>query len=416
MKIYEVQYGSVDVDAISLIGDNEDPANGFTTENGGFVALSKTGQQPTMVKFKNDNPELKTVYGIVLRADQLIDRIIDGEFCQMKFSAETIRQAALDWSRSTKTTLSNWNHEDGETNEIEFLGHEVWIVEDGANDKANAIGMSVEKGDWIVGQKLSDEDWDVYQKSGRIKGYSIESFLRFSNLKFKEVNNVLTDDSNKKIKKNSMTNLLNLFSSKQKPVSRKIVINLASVNVDGTEYLSDDDFAEKTLVYTIDENDTKVPVADATFEVDGYTIVTDADGMVSTRTEIVDDTNTTEENLTKVKQTLSGELGAYIELPVGVWTIDGNVYTVVEVTEGEGDMAWTYNSIETIVPVEVAPETEDVTTTEMKRIKEELKSIQEKFSKREVELGKLEANKQKVELKYSEMTNFQKLKYNRGLL
>ena len=52
----------------------------------------------------------------------------------------------------------------------------------------------------------------------------------------------------------------------------------------------------------------------------------------------------------------------------------------------------------------------------MKRIKEELKSIQEKFSKREVELGKLEANKQKVELKYSEMTNFQKLKYNRGLL
>ena len=48
-----------------------------------------------------------------------------------------------------------------------------------------------------------------------------------------------------------------------------------------------------------------------------------------------------------------------LELPVGVNTLaDGTVVTVEEVTEGEGDTAFTYNSIVSYVPAETsAPET-----------------------------------------------------------
>ena len=212
-------------------------------------------------------------------------------------------------------------------------------------------------------------------------------------------NVIMNDSLNKNNKKKmSVKSLLNLFSSKQ--VSTKRVINLASIEVDGVEFLSDDDFAEKTLVYTIGEDDVKVPVAEKTFEVDGFTIVTDADGIISSRTEIATedstDTNTEEVEMKKTKQTLSGELGAYIELPVGVNTLaDGTIVTVEEVTEGEGDEAFTYNSIVSFVPAEAATANE-----ELEKVKEELKKVKEQFSAREIELGALEAkNAVKIDLK-----------------
>lgn len=426
MTIYDVQCGGVETDVISLIGDDENPANGLTMENGGFVALSKLkdSDKPTLIKFKNDRPELKMVYGVVLRADQLIDRVIDGEFCQIKFSAETIRQAALDWTIAKSTEKSNWNHEGGSNNEIEFLGHEVWIVEDGENDKANAIGMKVEKGDWVVGQKLSDSDWEEYIKSGRVKGYSMESFLKFSSLKFNKVNidtnekNVIGDDSLNKNKKTKMSvrTLLNLFSSKQ--VSTKRVINLASIEVDGVEFISDDDFAVETLVYTIGEDETKVPVAEKTFEVDGFTIVTDADGMITSReavdsedsaddsTENADDSTIT---MKKQKQTLSDGIGAFIELPVGEWTIGDTIYTVEEVVI-PAEESWDGEEYKCNNIVKMLPVAENQAAEELEKVKEELKKVKEQFSAREIELGALEA-KNAVSVDLKSMTALERFRY-----
>lgn len=405
MTIYEVVPNEGEIYAVSLIGDDETPANDFTIENGGFVALSD--KQKFEVKFANSDDKLKTVYGIVLRADQLITRKIDGEICQMKFTAEAIREHANNYMIKQNTNMSSWNHDDEWLSGVNTV--ECWVVESDDCDKAYAIGLKAQKNDWILGMKLSDEKWGEYVESGRIKGFSIDSFLDLKKVNMKKIDtqventnkeNVIMNDSlNKNNKKKmSVKSLLNLFSSKQ--VNTKRVINLASIEVDGVEFLSDDDFAVETLVYTIGEDDVKVPVAEKTFEVDGFTIVTDADGMISSRTEIATedstDTNTDEVVMKKEKQTLSGELGAYIELPVGVNTLaDGTVVTVEEVTEGEGDMAWTYNSIVSFVPATDASANE-----ELEKVKEELKKVKEQFSAREIELGALEAkNAVKVDLK-----------------
>lgn len=410
MTIYEVVPNEGEIYAVSLIGDDETPANDFTIENGGFVALSD--KQKYEVKFANSDDKLKTVYGIVLRADQLITRKIDGEICQMKFTAEAIREHANNYMIKQNTNMSSWNHDDEWLSGVNTV--ECWVVESDDCDKAYAIGLKAKKNDWILGMKLSDEKYEEYVESGRIKGFSIDSFLDLKRVNMKKIdiqqtqveninkeNVVLNDSLNKNNKKKmSVKNLLNLFSSKQ--VSTKRVINLASIEVDGVEFLSDDDFAEKTLVYTIGEDDAKVPVSEKTFEVDGFTIVTDADGIIESRTEIVsadlsDDVDKEDEvKMKKQKQTLSGELGAYIELPVGINTLaDGTVVTVEEVTEGEGEDTWTYNSIVSFVPKEDA-----VANEELEKVKEELKKVKEQFSAREIELGALEAkNAVKIDLK-----------------
>ncbi len=423
MKVYEVEVGSVDIDAISLIGDHEEPANGFMIKNKGFVALKKVGNNETYIKFSKDNKELKTVYGIVLRADQVIDRISeDGELYGMKFSADGIRQAALNWSKSKKTTNSNWNHEEMKAAEIETQGHFSWIVVDPNNDTASAIGLEVEVGDWVVGQKLSDSDWDEYIKSGRVKGYSIEAFLKYSDIKLKRVDQVLDDNSYTKNKKEKMSlkSFINLFSTQK--VSKKI--SLASIEVDGETFLSDDDFAEGTLVYTLsEEGDVKNPVVEKTFEVDGFTVTTDVDGLISSKVEITQEEEVKEDlaeleeeevkdeevSMKKVKQSLAGEVGAFIELPVGEWTIGDNIYTVEEVTipaeESWDGEEYTVRSIVKLVPVG-GNETEE----ELKKVKAELAKVKSEFSQREVELGKLEVKKQEpVDL--SKMTAKEKFRY-----
>lgn len=426
MKVYEVEVGSVDIDAISLIGDHEEPANGFMIKNKGFVALKKVGNNETYIKFSKDNKELKTVYGIVLRADQVIDRISeDGELYGMKFSADGIRQAALNWSKSKKTTNSNWNHEEMKAAEIETQGHFSWIVVDPNNDTASAIGLEVEVGDWVVGQKLSDSDWDEYIKSGRVKGYSIEAFLKYSDIKLKRVDQVLDDNSYTKNKKEKMSlkSFINLFSTQK--VSKKI--SLASIEVDGETFLSDDDFAEGTLVYTLsEEGDVKNPVVEKTFEVDGFTVTTDVDGLISSKVEITQEEEVKEDlaeleeeevkdeevSMKKVKQSLAGEVGAFIELPVGEWTIGDNIYTVEEVTipaeESWDGVEYTVRSIVKLVPVG-GNETEE----ELKKVKAELAKVKADFSQREVELGKLEVKKQEP-IDLSKMTAKEKFRYFRN--
>ena len=50
---------------------------------------------------------------------------------------------------------------------------ESWIVEDPANDKANALGFNPSKGDWYVSYKINNrETWDKI-KAGELTGFSI---------------------------------------------------------------------------------------------------------------------------------------------------------------------------------------------------------------------------------------------------
>jgi len=432
MKVYEVVPDTGEIYAISLIGDDDTPANGFTIDNGGFVALSES--ETYEVKMSASNDKLQIVYGIVLRAEQEILRKINGELAYMKFSSEAIREHSQRFLENGFQLNSTWNHEqDQKLKGISVV--EQWIVRD---DEGSSHGLKVQKGDWVVGMKLSDDVWNEYIESGRVKGFSIDSFIDLRKVSLKEevktYNDVKTNNDviennietskeidlsdqiikNKKSKM-SIKSFINLFSQQPK---QKVVINLASIEVDGVEFISDEDFVEKSLVYTIGENDEKVPVKEKTFEVDGFTIVTDADGIISSRTEIdsedaadastENEADTTNVEMKKQKQVLSGEIGAYVELPVGEWTIGDTIYTVEAVTipaeESYDGEEYTMNSIVKMVPVA------DSTQTELEKVKEELMKVKAEFSARELELGSLQANNQtKVDL--SKMTPKERFRY-----
>lgn len=435
MKVYEVVPDTGEIYAISLIGDDDTPANGFTIDNGGFVALSES--ETYEVKMSASNDKLQIVYGIVLRPEQEILRKINGELAYMKFSSEVIREHSQRFLENGFQLNSTWNHEqDQKLKGISVV--EQWIVRD---DEGSSHGLKVQKGDWVVGMKLSDDVWNEYIESGRVKGFSIDSFIDLRKVSLKEEvktyndvktnNDVIEDKETSKLEeidlknqiiknkksKMSIKSFINLFSSQPK---QKVVINLASIEVDGVEFISDEDFAEGSLVYTIGENDEKLPVSEKTFEVDDFTVTTDVDGMIISKvsvdgeTETEGDSNDGEEETTieietkKQKQTLSEGIGSYIELPVGEWTIGDTIYTVEAVTipaeESYDGEEYTMNSIVKMVPVA------DSTQTELEKVKEELMKVKAEFSTRELELGSLQVNTQtKVDL--SKMTPKERFRY-----
>lgn len=54
---------------------------------------------------------------------------------------------------------------------------ESWIVQDPEKDKATLLGLQVQKGDWVMAQKVDNpEVWEDIKK-GKLTGFSIEAYL-----------------------------------------------------------------------------------------------------------------------------------------------------------------------------------------------------------------------------------------------
>ena len=108
-------------------------------------------------------------------------------------------------------------------------------------------------------------------------------------------------------------------------------------------------------------------VTDMTYHLDNGDTIVVVDGMIS---EIV---KATEE---VAAEFADGLPSAYIELPVGVHTIGENIYTVIEQVIDEGlESEYTYNVIESIVPVDVE-EVEDI-VAEVAELKEEFRALRD---------------------------------------
>lgn len=404
MEVWKVKYDpnnkTDEVYAISLIGDDENPANMLEV-----VTLSDG--ETVEVKFAADNVAERMVYAIVLRADQMIPRKkknADGSVRQifMTFDAEAIRGYSQEFLSNGYQLNSSWNHD--YNNWLKGLSvTEQWIVRDPNNDTANAVGLKVEKDDWVVGIKLSQELWDEYVKpdengKSRLKGVSIDAFLSFNKVSMK--NETVNDNTQlKKIKTKQMgviKNFIKLFSN----------VKFASISVDGVDLIADS-FDIDSIVSVMDENEELVPVGAKVFEYEGYEIETDADGKIIRKDLITDpaeetgtDSSTEASNADaapvvakKEKQTLSGEVGAFIELPVGEWTIGETVYTVEEVTipaeESYDGQEYKMNAIVGMTPVggkstDAAPADSapaDSTTSQDTAMKVEMAAIKEQLEK-----------------------------------
>jgi hypothetical protein len=314
MDIFDINYNKEedgDLYAISIV---ESPANGFQ-----FIAMNNKVE----VKLASDAKK-QILYGIVLRPEQLIYREFeDGTPFNLKFSKETIEKLSQDFMRKGYQLNSTFDHVGGYLDGTAVV--EQWIVTDGNNDKGNAIGLPVQEGDWVIGMKLSDKLWAEYIETGRAKGFSIDSFLDLRKVSMSlQINNKKT---NKKEKMSLLKKLIKMFSEES--------VTLATITIDGMGDLTADAFEVGNIVYQ-DVEGMMEPLANATFEYDEYKYVTDAEGVITEKTEM--ETEEVEEEVEVVVETPAEEEITLEELPaelvgdimVGTESIEEEVLKPVE--------------------------------------------------------------------------------------
>lgn len=90
------------------------------------------------------------------------------------YTAETIKETALDFHRNGRTNNTTVNHNTHVDGSVML---ESWFVEDPKNDKLFALkGKEYPKGTWAVSEYISDDKTWEDVKSGKLKGFSIEGY------------------------------------------------------------------------------------------------------------------------------------------------------------------------------------------------------------------------------------------------
>jgi len=165
MRRYELKYtkGETGVFRMSTV---ESPAIGAT--------LVMFDDESKLLEFADD--EKQVIYSVAMRPNILIPRKnVNGEPAMVFYTEETVSDLQQNFFKNNSHNGATINHDKNIRNDI--YAFESWIVQDPEKDKAKLLGMAVEKGDWVLGQKIDNPE--VWQdiKNGKLKGFSIEAYL-----------------------------------------------------------------------------------------------------------------------------------------------------------------------------------------------------------------------------------------------
>lgn len=252
MDIYKVIYESLedgDLYGVSLV---DTPANDKM-----FLTLS----EQKSIKLQQIDPLKKLCTGIVLMPEQKIYREFeDGTPFLLMFDAPTIERFSQDFLDKGYQKNTSYNHDHSNWLDGTCIV-ESWIVEDPANDKLNALGFSdFPKGTWAITMKLNDSQWSEYIESGKAKGFSIDSFVKFEKINLNKIEPTMKKTS-------FLTKLVNLFSEG----------NVTLMDVDSSiGMLTADSLEIGAMVYNADMQ----PLVDAEFDFEGMTYSTDMNGAI----------------------------------------------------------------------------------------------------------------------------------------
>ncbi len=176
-----------------------------------FVALAKEEEEKRQVFLESD--ERHMVYGAALIPDLDIYRN-DGEHeYYINFSKESIEKMSQDFMKEYRQHEVTVDHEDV-ANEVCVV--ESWLVEDPYKDKANALGINVPQGTWMVGMKVNNiETWERV-KEGSLKGFSVESLVSLE--EFSKTENNMNIETNEMFWDKLINVLKETFSKKEEEV------------------------------------------------------------------------------------------------------------------------------------------------------------------------------------------------------
>tara|TARA_R100001224_G_scaffold102973_1_gene75464 strand:+ start:107 stop:1045 length:939 start_codon:yes stop_codon:yes gene_type:complete len=165
MKIIELILGDnvfSGIEAISLV---ESPA---IEED--FIALKSEE-----IKLAKVSGEKRILMGALLVPNKPIYRQNSEEDYYIYFSKKTIEKASQLYLMNGNQNNATLEHE----HTLKGLTLvESWLVEDEVHDKSRKYGLNVPVGTWMGAVKVnSDEVWEEFVKTGKVKGFSIEGYF-----------------------------------------------------------------------------------------------------------------------------------------------------------------------------------------------------------------------------------------------
>lgn len=126
------------------------------------------------MQFQDD--EKRVIYSVAMRPNMLIPRKdINGEPAMVFYSEETVNDLQQNFFKNNSHNGATINHDKNVRKDM--YAFESWIVQDPEKDKATSLGLQVQKGDWVLAQKVDNpEVWEDIKK-GKLTGFSIEAYL-----------------------------------------------------------------------------------------------------------------------------------------------------------------------------------------------------------------------------------------------
>lgn len=165
MKKYELKYeeGEKGVFRMSTV---ESPAT--------KTQLVMFDNEMQLLQFADDEKQI--IYSVAMRPNMLIPRKnINGEPAMVFYTEDTVSKLQQNFFKNNSHNGATINHDKNVRTDMYCF--ESWIVADPEKDKATLLGMQVEKGDWVLGQKIDNPDVWQDVKSGKLQGFSIEAYL-----------------------------------------------------------------------------------------------------------------------------------------------------------------------------------------------------------------------------------------------
>ena len=191
-----------------------------------FVALAEQKEEKQQVFLESN--ERHMVYGAALIPEKDIYRNNGEQEFYISFTKESIEKMSQDFMKEYRQHEVKTDHEDV-ANEVCVV--ESWLVEDSYKDKANALGINVPEGTWMVGMKVNNiETWERV-KAGELKGFSVESMLTLEEFS-KQNDNNMNIEANEMFWDKLINVLKETFSKKEEVVEEPTEIEPTNVDLE----------------------------------------------------------------------------------------------------------------------------------------------------------------------------------------
>ena len=305
MKTYQATYIPNKTDGVFGISLVENPAM-----EGLFIALS----EQTEVKLAEVDKEQRILMGLVLEPNKPIYRNQNGEEFNIVFNEDTIKELSHNFFRAGYQKNSTIEHDD-KINGVTFV--ESWIVEDSKNDKSNVFGFSYPKGSWVATMKVdSDEIWNDYVKTGKVKGFSVDAMINLEEINLKSEIKMAEEKSLIKMFQELPDKIaLALSPKKVEEVIEEVKLGMVKTE-DGVElHYEGEELSAGAQVYSLTPEGEKIPLPQGEYVTELGVIVVDADAIVTEVKSAVEEEVPAVEPMAEAEATpeAKGDLGDELE-------------------------------------------------------------------------------------------------------